>query len=416
VFSAGYLPFAVHISDGVLTFPWLVGGFVVAAVLILYGSFRIRDEEIPRIALLAAAFFVASLIHVRLGPTSVHLLLNGLVGVILGRRAALAIPLGLGLQAVLIGHGGYTTLGVNSCVLTLPALLAGWLSAALARLPWMRRPFCQFLLGLFVGVTGVLVTLLLNAAVLLWGGAEDWHALVALVFLAHLPIVMIEGIVLGFTVSFLVRVKPEMLGEYARRWSEPSPSRAERASENGYYRPSEEVTADRDQIKFPPALLFAAAISLAWTGTAHAHRLNAEYRVLPEKRVRIESWFDIGGDPPVGAKVQVLHRGKELLTEGIADEKGNFVFSFDEAEDLTVVVSVVGHRAELTIPKAALLEPGAEPGPDSSSPSSTANRTSRVEVKDVLTGLAFLLALAAFVLSWRNARILAELKRHLREG
>ena len=101
---------AVHISDGVLAGPWLVGGFVVAAVLWVGAVFidvvldalrrrRFREEEIAEVALLTAAFFVASLVHVRVGPTSVHLLLNGLVGVILGWRAALAIPVGLFLQA-----------------------------------------------------------------------------------------------------------------------------------------------------------------------------------------------------------------------------------------------------------------------------------------------------------------------------
>src|SRR5215470_1715186 len=130
---------AVHISDGVLAAPWWLGGFLVAGLLGLFGAWRIREEEIPQVALLTAAFFVASLIHVRVGPTSVHLLLNGLVGVVLGRRAALAIPLGLFLQAALIGHGGYTTLGVNSCVMTLPALFAGGLYAVLVRLPGVRR-------------------------------------------------------------------------------------------------------------------------------------------------------------------------------------------------------------------------------------------------------------------------------------
>src|SRR5579871_5672190 len=114
---------AVHISDGALTWPWVYGGFVVAALLLLIGAWGIRDEEIPQVALLTAAFFVASLIHVKVGFSSAHLLLNGLVGVILGRRAALAIPVGLFLQAALIGHGGFTTLGINSCVMVLPALV-----------------------------------------------------------------------------------------------------------------------------------------------------------------------------------------------------------------------------------------------------------------------------------------------------
>src|SRR5262245_32385819 len=133
------VPWAVHISDGVLTPEWLAGGFLLAGVLAFVGSWRIRDEEIPRVALMTAAFFVVSLIHVPVGGTSVHLLLTGLVGVILGWRAALAIPVGLFLQAALLNHGGFSSLGVNSCVMVLPALLAWQLFAGLSRMHWVCR-------------------------------------------------------------------------------------------------------------------------------------------------------------------------------------------------------------------------------------------------------------------------------------
>src|SRR3989442_4676113 len=125
--------FAVHISDNVLQLPWLVAGFLLAGLLAVAGAWRIREEEIPRVAILTSAFFVASLVHVRLGPTSVHLLLNGLVGVLLGWRAALAIPVGLFLQAILFGHGGLSALGINCCVMVLPALLSGLVFGALRR-------------------------------------------------------------------------------------------------------------------------------------------------------------------------------------------------------------------------------------------------------------------------------------------
>src|SRR5262249_23149642 len=128
----------------------------------------IRDEEIPLVALLTASFFVASLIHVPVpGLPKTHLLLNGLLGVILGRRALLAVPLGLFLQAALFGHGGFQSLGVNSCVMGLPALLAWVLFAGLRRLPWLCRPAFRaslvsltmtvFLLSLIYSVT-LLVT------------------------------------------------------------------------------------------------------------------------------------------------------------------------------------------------------------------------------------------------------------------
>src|SRR5258707_1611107 len=132
---------AVHISDGFLTPPWWIGGFRVAGCMAVLGAWRIRDEEIPRVAVMSAAFFVVSLIHVPVpaGPRT-HLLLNGLLGVILGRRAALAIPVGLFLQAALFGHGGVTTPGVNSCVIALPALLR-WSPFSGPRLaPWVGHP------------------------------------------------------------------------------------------------------------------------------------------------------------------------------------------------------------------------------------------------------------------------------------
>jgi cobalt/nickel transport system permease protein len=139
--------FAVHISDGVLQPSWEWAGFVVAGMLALFGAWRIRDEEIPRIAVLTAAFFVSSQIHVQVpGGPSTHLLLNGLLGVVLGRRALLAVPVGLFLQAVLFSHGGFYALGVNSVVMGLPALLAGMLFAGLRRLPWLCRPWFRAVL------------------------------------------------------------------------------------------------------------------------------------------------------------------------------------------------------------------------------------------------------------------------------
>src|SRR5947209_5495901 len=124
-------PFAVRISDGVIVWQWLALGFIASGLLFFLSSFRITDGEIPRIGMLTAVFFVTSLIHVPVGPASVHLLLNGLLGLILGRRAILAIAVGLFLQCVLFQHGGLTALGINLVVVSVPALLARPLFAML---------------------------------------------------------------------------------------------------------------------------------------------------------------------------------------------------------------------------------------------------------------------------------------------
>lgn len=218
--------FAVHISNGVLANPWWVGGFVGMALLLVPAVWRVSDAEVPRVGVLTAAFFVASQIHFRAGPTSVHLILNGAVGVILGRRAPLAITVGLLLQALLLQHGGIDALGVNACVLGVPAVLAGLV------FPLLRRAKVPaFACGVLLGGGAVAASVGLNFLVLLVGGKEDWEALAKLVLLAHVPVVVIEGLVLGVVVRYLEKVKPEML--YPEVRSQEAEVRAEQRPSSG---------------------------------------------------------------------------------------------------------------------------------------------------------------------------------------
>lgn len=215
---------AVHISDGVLADIWWQLGFVAAGLLLLPAVLSVDDDEIPRIGLLTAAFFVASSIHVRVGPTSVHLLLNALIGVVLGRRAPLAVAVGLLLQAWLLGHGGFTTLGINTAVIALPAVLAGVVFRRLAGrggLPGRRRAFWS---GAATGFSTVVLTAGLNSAVLVLGGKYDWTIIAAPQFAIYLVLAGIEGLILGVAAEFLVRVKPELLRLDGRDQAAPTAS------------------------------------------------------------------------------------------------------------------------------------------------------------------------------------------------
>lgn len=211
---------AVHLSDGAWATSWLVGGFAVAAVLLLPAGWRITEDEIPRIGVFTAAFFVASSIHFKLLVTSVHLLLNGLVGVVLGRRAMLAITVGLGLQYLLLAHGGYTTLGLNACIVGIPAVAAG------ALFPVLRRAgLSGFAAGFILGAFATGGAVGLNFLVLLLGGKDDWDTLARLVLLAHVPVVIVEALMLGVVVRYLEKVKPEMIGTRPKPRPDLTPDR-----------------------------------------------------------------------------------------------------------------------------------------------------------------------------------------------
>ncbi len=188
--------------------PVLAGGAVLTAAGLAVGLKKMDYDKLPRVALLAAAFFVASLIHMPVGPSSVHLLLGGLVGMLLGWAAFPAIFVGLALQAVLFQFGGLTTLGVNTVNVALPALVCYFLFAPLVRRGGRWLPLAA---GFGAGALAVLMTALL-VAVVLWFTGEALIPVAYAVVAAHLPVMLIEGVITALVVQYLRKARPAMLG------------------------------------------------------------------------------------------------------------------------------------------------------------------------------------------------------------
>jgi cobalt/nickel transport system permease protein len=201
----------MHISEGVLSPAVLASGAGLAVVGTAIGLKKLDYEAIPRVAILSAAFFVASLIHVPVGPVGVHLVLNGLLGLLLGWLAVPAILVALFLQALLFQFGGLTVLGVNTVTMASPAVLCFYLFR-----PLLRRGGTPAKIAAFAcGATAILCSGLLVAAALLTTG-QGFLKVAELVLLAHIPIMIIEGLITLFIFLFLRKVRPEMLeGIYA---------------------------------------------------------------------------------------------------------------------------------------------------------------------------------------------------------
>lgn len=196
----------VHISDGVLSAEVLAVGWIVTAVVLALTLKRMKVEEIPKLSLITAAFFVASLVHFPVGPTSVHLILNGLVGITLGFLAYPSIFIGIVLQTFLFSHGGVTVIGVNTMNMGLSALTA----YAVFRL-WINRE--KIHVGLSGGLAGGLAVTLavLFTALTLYATGEEFTGVVVALLTVHIPIVIIEAVITGSTAAFLLEMKPEML-------------------------------------------------------------------------------------------------------------------------------------------------------------------------------------------------------------
>ena len=197
----------MHIADGVLSVPVLVVGGSAALAGVALCLKKLPWENLMPTAIVASGFFVASLIHLPVGVSSVHLLLNGLAGVILGTAALPAIAVALFLQSLFFHFGGLVSLGVNIGIMGFPALVCGALFRCLMRenrVPGMAAAFACGALG--VALSGLLAALALALS------GDVFTATATVLFLAHIPVMIVEGIVTAFIFRLVRRVAPEMLG------------------------------------------------------------------------------------------------------------------------------------------------------------------------------------------------------------
>ena len=226
----------MHIMDGVVSSPLVVGAAIVAVSAVCFGLKRIEPDDIPKIALLAAAFFVASVIRVPIGPTSAHLMLTGLLGLVLGPAIFPALLAGLMLQTFIFGFGGITVLGLNLVNMALPGFLA-----YLIFIPFLQRGLHKelqrgagdlntfssssdhkifeliqknkiFAIGFCAGSFAIAGSLLMVAFSLALSG-QAFIPVAKFMVIANLPLIVIEGLFVGVILQFLTSLKPELFAQ-----------------------------------------------------------------------------------------------------------------------------------------------------------------------------------------------------------
>ena len=197
----------MHIAEGVLSGPVLVAGAALAAAGTAVGLRKLNPDRMPQVAVLTAGFFVAALVRVPVGPVSTHMVLTGLMGLLLGWAAFPAILVGLLLQAILFQFGGLTTLGVNTMVMAGPAVLCHLLAGPGVRSP---RPSLALLSAFLGAAMAVFLGSLLVALALVFTG-QAFSGVATVVVVAHLPVMLLEGVITALALRFLKRVRPEIL-------------------------------------------------------------------------------------------------------------------------------------------------------------------------------------------------------------
>lgn len=204
----------MHLSEGILHLPALIGCSAVAAAAVAFGIKRLDERTIPLNALFAAAFFVAGTIHIPLGLGSVHLILNGMAGLFLGWTVFPAFLIALLLQTVFFSFGGFAVLGANLCIMGFSALAAHYLFRPLFSPAASRaKLICAGIGSAIVGVGGALC---IAAFLLFLDGGRQYVELIYLLFIGHLPVMLVDSIISCGVILLFTQMQPSALNFTAK--------------------------------------------------------------------------------------------------------------------------------------------------------------------------------------------------------
>lgn len=211
----------MHIMEGFLPHPWWEIWFAISIPILIYGVYKLTKitkkmpETKPLLALMGAFIFVISALKLpSIAGSSSHPTGSGFAAVLFGPGIASVLSLiVLVFQALLLAHGGLTTLGANvfSMGIAGPAIAFGvWMIFRRTRLPASVGVFTAVALS-DLG-TYVVTAIQLALAVPIGGGFFDSFITFAGIYaITQIPLAIAEGILAVLIFNFLAKYKSNIL-------------------------------------------------------------------------------------------------------------------------------------------------------------------------------------------------------------
>jgi len=208
----------IHLEDGAFTLQWISIWWVLSIVLIglcLYWMKKgkgIDNKTITIAAMLTAASFAIFQVNMPLFG-GVHMNLTPLIGILGGPAVGGVIVLIVNVLSAAIGHGGWGMIGANVLVnMTEVSAAYGtykWLGKT--KVSTFARAGTAVLIGLFLGNIAMIAIILISAVQGVTQSRVDMLYGLSLLAGVNMGVAVIEAVVTGYVVSYIERVRPDML-------------------------------------------------------------------------------------------------------------------------------------------------------------------------------------------------------------
>ena len=212
----------MHIMEGFLPLEWCIFWYLLSAPFVLWGImqtgklFALKPQQKILLAVSGAFIFVLSSLKLpSITGSSSHPTGTGLASILYGPGiSAFLAAIVLVFQALLLAHGGITTLGADIFSMGIMGPLVAWLvfkGSAKLNIGWKVRIFAAALLSDWITylVTSLQLALAYPGASLV----QSYMTFASVFALTQIPLAIAEGILFLVFFDFLRRAKPKMLAE-----------------------------------------------------------------------------------------------------------------------------------------------------------------------------------------------------------
>ena len=213
----------IHLEDGAFSPLWLLIWSAIAAILIAIPLLTNRRKEIPprRIAIAAMCASVGFAVFMVEVPTPVgpvHMNLTPLIGILAGPGMGSLVALVINIFGAAIGHGGWGMVGPNSIV-NIAEVVIGYYTFRFFKTMTKTGDFWSGFSATTIALTisAFLVVLIVSISEIQGSGLTRGETLNNMLILAVANVVaaVVEGIVTGYIIAFLGKVRPDLLAAEA---------------------------------------------------------------------------------------------------------------------------------------------------------------------------------------------------------
>jgi cobalt/nickel transport system permease protein len=197
---------------------WVIVWWAVAVVLISSALFWVRsikkidNRKITLAAFCTAAAFAVFQVSIPLFG-GVHLNLTPLIGILVGPALGSFVVLIINIISAALGHGGWGIIGANLLVNIIEVVVAYSLFRALKKFfsgTFARGGIATFT-SLFCGNLALIVIILVSGVQGVSQSASQILTSLSLVAGVNMGVAIIEAVITGMIITYIMRVKPDML-------------------------------------------------------------------------------------------------------------------------------------------------------------------------------------------------------------